>query len=184
MTMTEVARELRKFKVEDVFFVGGTKTTHPSKLQSDGRRTTPRVTTAATNNGVDTLYSNTPTEAGGVLVIDSATIGFVSYQPYAFIATDHVEKLTLRNDKDFSVTELDTLLGLYLVAAIRAACFGKYNYGYKFSQVRIRRQLILLPVVEGTEQPDWAYMRGASEKCWRNAQSNIPDDFWHTEEAQ
>lgn len=176
--MSDETRELRKFKVEDVFVVGGTKTTHPSQLKSDGELNTPRVTTAATNNGVDTMYSNTPTESGGVIVIDSATVGFVSYQPYAFIATDHVEKLTLRTDKDFAVKELDTFLGLYLVAAIRAACFGKYNYGYKFSQVRIRRQLILLPVEAGTEQPDWEYMRSCSERAWSSAQSNIPEDFW------
>lgn len=176
--MTEEPRELRTFKIEDVFNVGGTKTTHPSRLETDGKLNTPRVTTAATNNGVDAMYSNAPTEAGGVIVIDSATVGFVSYQPYAFIATDHVEKLTLRGDRDFSVKELDTFLGLYLVAAIRAACFGKYNYGYKFSQVRIRRQLILLPVVGESEQPDWEYMRACAERAWRDAQSRILEDFW------
>ena len=81
----------KQFRIEEIFDVKGTITTHPSVLVEKGK--TPRITCAATNNGLDGFYYNEPTEHGNVLTVDSATIGFVSYQESAFIATDHVEKL-------------------------------------------------------------------------------------------
>ncbi len=82
--------EWREFKIGEIFHISGTITTHPSGLLAGGK--TPRITCAATNNGLDNVYKNLPTEKGGILSIDSATIGFVAYQENDFIATDHVEK--------------------------------------------------------------------------------------------
>jgi len=66
------------------------------------------------------------------LTVDSATIGFVAYQEHDFIATDHVEKLVLKR------YNLSLPLGLFMKSAIDKAVSGKYNYGYKFSQDRIK----------------------------------------------
>lgn len=120
-----------------LFKVCGTITTHPSNLQSFGN--TPRVTCSATNNAVENFYRNIPTEKGGVLTVDSATEGYVSYQLNDFIATDHVEKIFLE-DK-----EINKYVGLFLKSCIDKSKLGKYGYGYKFSQKRISRQKILLP---------------------------------------
>lgn len=140
----------KEFAISDVFDVSGTITTHPSKLVAKGN--TPRVTCAATNNGLDDFYTNEPTEKGGVITIDSATIGFVGYHPYDFIATDHVEKLTLKDGQ-----KLPYLAGLFVKKAIENAVGTKYSYGYKFAQQRIKRQTILLPTTpDGT--PDWQFM--------------------------
>ena len=140
----------KEFAISDVFDVSGTTTTHPSKLVAKGN--TPRVTCAATNNGLDDFYTNEPTEKGGVITIDSATIGFVGYHPYDFIATDHVEKLTLKDGQ-----KLPYLAGLFVKKAIENAVGTKYSYGYKFAQQRIKRQTILLPTTpDGT--PDWQFM--------------------------
>lgn len=140
----------KEFAISDVFDVSGTITTHPSKLVAKGN--TPRVTCAATNNGLDDFYTNEPTEKGGVITIDSATIGFVGYHPYDFIATDHVEKLTLKDGQ-----KLPYLAGLFVKKAIENAVGTKYSYGYKFAQQRIKRQTILLPITpDGT--PDWQFM--------------------------
>ncbi|MBF1667416.1 MAG: restriction endonuclease subunit S [Scardovia wiggsiae] len=77
--------------IGDAFSVSGTTTTHPSKLVANG--STPRITCASVNNGLDNCYGNEPTEQGGVLTVDSATVGTVLFQPSDFIATDHVEKI-------------------------------------------------------------------------------------------
>ena len=129
--------------------VEGTVTTKPEDLLKNG--TVPRITCSAMNNGLEDTYQNPPTEHGHVLTVDSAAVGFVAYQEYDFIATDHVEKLTLLGHR------LSRCLGLFFVTAISSAINKKYNYGYKFSQDRIRRQTIALPVTnEG--KPDYVFM--------------------------
>ena len=144
-------RKWQSFEIGDLFNVSGTTTTHPSILKEKGN--VPRITCQAVNNGLEGFYSNTPTEKGGVLTIDSATDGAVNYQGYDFIATDHVEKISRKDNE-----RIDRLSGIFLVWAVKSAIGNKYNYGYKFSQNRIRKQTILLPVNEAGE-PDYDFMR-------------------------
>lgn len=135
--------------IGDAFSVSGTTTTHPSKLAANG--STPRITCASVNNGLDNCYRNEPTEQGGVLTVDSATVGTVLFQPSDFIATDHVEKIS--GDKAFSEAE-----GLFIKTCIDVSAAEKYQYGYKFSQNRIKRQKLMLPV-DDKGNPDYAYMK-------------------------
>ena len=132
-----------------VFDVSGTKTIHPSDLKKDG--IVPRITCAATNNAIDDFYQNKATEIGGVLTVDSATDGYVSYQLNDFIATDHVEKIMNKTGK------INKYIGLFLKTVIDKSKLGKYNYGYKFSQKRIIRQKIKLPV-DSEDNPNWQFM--------------------------
>lgn len=144
--------EWREFFIggkEGLFHVLGTNTTHPSKLIPGGN--TPRVTCSATNNAIDDFYYNPATEEGGVLTVDSATIGYVSYQLNDFIATDHVEKIVGKNQK------INKYIGLFLKTCIDNSKLSKYGYGYKFSQKRIVRQKILLPITSNGN-PDWQFM--------------------------
>jgi hypothetical protein len=90
---------------------------------------TPRITTSATINGLESFYENIPTEQGGVLTVDSATIGFVAYQEFDFIATDHVEKISFKNRKIMPKT-----ISLFLKTCIDKSKTDKFGYGYKFSQ--------------------------------------------------
>ena len=145
------AVEWREFSIggsDGLFNVIGTKTTHPSILKPGGA--IPRVTCSATNNAIDDFYYNEATEEGGVLTVDSATIGYVSYQLNDFIATDHVEKIV-------SKTKINKYIGLFLKTCIDNSKIGKYGYGYKFSQKRIVRQKILLPV-DFKGNPNWQFM--------------------------
>lgn len=135
---------------DGLFGVSGTTTTHPTALKHNGK--TPRITCAATNNAVDNFYDNIPTEQGGVLTVDSATIGYVSYQENDFIATDHVEKVFFKNGKKISKN-----IGLFLKSVIEKSCENKYGYGYKFSQSRIKKQIIMLPI-DSQGQPNWQFM--------------------------
>lgn len=132
-----------------MFDVSGTMTTKPIALILDG--STPRVTCSATNNGLDGFYRNRPTEAGNVLTVESAAIGFVAYQACDFVATDHVEKLSLKHHL------LSQSIGIFMKSVIDKAVGGKYNYGYKFSQDRIKSQMIMLPVTDAGD-PDYDFM--------------------------
>lgn len=131
--------EWREFRIKDIFEVTGTITTHPSVLIKGGKE--PRITCAGTNNGLDTFYRNEATEGGGVLTVDSATDGYVFYQNNDFLATDHVEKIMLKDSKKMSKE-----IGLFLKSVIDFSKGSKYGYGYKFSQTRIKNQIIKLPV--------------------------------------
>ena len=142
-------REWNEFKIGDLFHVNGSYTTKPQDLIMEGN--TPRITCSATNNGLDGFYKNEVTEKGGVLTVDSATVGYISYQGYSFIATDHVEKI----EADIFIPKE---IGLFLVSAFSNSCGNKYNYGYKFSQQRIKRQTVMLPVTKKGE-PDYEFMR-------------------------
>lgn len=142
-------REWKEFRIEDIFDISGTITTHPSKLRKGGL--IPRITCAATNNGLDGFYDNPPTERGHVLTVDSATVGFVAYQENDFIATDHVEKLILKNG------ELNRYIALFIKMCIDNSKEGKFGYGYKFAQRRIKRQSFMLPVT-ANQQPDYQFM--------------------------
>ncbi|MDR0526861.1 MAG: restriction endonuclease subunit S [Spirochaetaceae bacterium] len=137
-----------KFKIGDIFNVGGTKTTKIDALKEYGRGIYPYVTTQSSNNGVDGFY-NYWTEQGQVLVIDSAVAGFCSYQENNFSASDHVEKLVPR----FSINKY---IGLFIAAIINLDRY-RYNYGRKFNQKKIKETLIKLPVLDNNE-PDWQFM--------------------------
>lgn len=151
-------KEWRPETIGELFHVSGSVTTKPEDIIPNGA--TPRVTCASTHNGLDDCYQNLPTENGGVLTVDSATIGTVFYQPFNFIATDHVEKIQ-RTDSIFSESE-----GLFLQTAIAASVGTKYQYGYKFSQKRIKRQTVVLPVDNGGN-PDYNYMTEYVCSCRR-----------------
>jgi len=144
------SREWKEFLIGEIFDVSGTVTTHPSKLIKYGD--TPRITRASTNNGLDDFYRNPATEKAGVLTVDSTTSGIVTWQGYNFIATDHVEKLSLKK-----INAISKYLGLFVKSSIDNAVLGKYGYGYGFSQDRIKKQKILLPVNSKSE-PDYDYM--------------------------
>lgn len=142
--------EWKEFKISEIFEVSGTITTHPSQLKPNGK--TPRITCASTNNALDDTYANSPTEKGKVLTIDSATVGYVSYQENDFIATDHVEKIWIKNNKT-----MNRYIGLFLKQCIDNAVLLKYGYGYKFSQTRIKKQIVNLPI-DSKGEPHWEFM--------------------------
>ena len=154
--------------INGIFDVSGTKTTHPNDLKKGG--IIPRVTCAATNNAIDDFYQNEPTEIGGVLTIDSATDGYVSYQLNDFIATDHVEKIMGKTGK------INKYIGLFLKTAIDKSKLGKYSYGYKFSQKRIIRQKIKLPI-DNNGNPNWQFMEDYIRQEMKEQSQKIVDYY-------
>jgi hypothetical protein len=137
------------FLISDLFEITGTKTTPLLELEEYGEGKYPYVRTKSTNNGVEKFY-NYYTEEGNILTVDSAVIGYCSYQPLSFSASDHVEKLIPKNFK------MNPYIALFLVKILNCEQY-RYNYGLKASQTRLKKSTIKLPATkEG--QPDWLFM--------------------------
>lgn len=142
-------REWKWFVSGKIFDIEGTKTTPVKKLKEYGTGKYPYVTTQAVNNGVEG-YFKCWTEEGNVICIDSAVIGYCSYQRINFSASDHVEKLTLKE------IALNEFVALFLVTICNKEQY-KYSYGRKRSQGRLRKETIKLPV-DNNNNPDWQFM--------------------------
>jgi restriction endonuclease S subunit len=135
------------FKLTDLFCIIGTRTTPLIELEEYGHGVYPYVTTQATNNGVGGFYDHF-TETGNVLVIDSAVLGYCSYQEQNFSASDHVEKLTPKFD-------MNRYIALFLTTVLNLEQY-RYSYGRKASQGRLKRIRIKLP--SKNTKPYWQFM--------------------------
>jgi hypothetical protein len=139
--------EWKYFKLTSLFNISGSKTTTILKLEGHGSGSYPYITTQATNNGVDGFY-NFYTEDGNCLTVDSAVLGYCSYQENSFSASDHVEKLTPK-------FTMNKYIALFLTTVLNLEQY-RYNYGRKCSQTRMKEIGIKLP--ERGNQPDWQFM--------------------------
>jgi hypothetical protein len=136
------------FNYTDLFEISGSKTTPKVDLETYGKGEFPYVTTQAVNNGVENFY-NYSTEKAGVLTVDSAVLGFCSYQEKEFSASDHVEILTPK-------FPMNQYIALFLTTIINKEQY-RYSYGRKCSQIKLRKSRIKLPV-DPTGEPNWQFM--------------------------
>ncbi len=137
----------KSFQLSKMFDITGSKTTPLLELEEYGKGKYPYVTTQATNNGVEGFYS-LYTEEGNILTIDSAVLGYCSFQPLPFSASDHVEKLIPK----FSMNKY---VALFLVMIMNLEQY-RYNYGRKCSQTRMEKINIKLPAKNA--EPDFEFM--------------------------
>lgn len=140
-------KQWKYYKLSDLFEIEGSKTTSLLKLDEYGKGQYPYVTTQATNNGVAGFY-NFKTDEGNILTVDSAVLGYCSYQPLDFSASDHVEKLIPR-------FKLSKYIALFLVTIMNTEQY-RYNYGRKASQSRMTQINIKLPTKNN--KPDFEFM--------------------------
>ena len=135
------------FSLLDLFTITGSKTTPKQELEEIGYGMFPNVTTQATNNGVDNFY-DVHTEDGNVLTVDSAVLGYCSFQPLKFSASDHVEKLIPK-------FEMNNYVAMFFVTIMNLEKY-RYNYGRKASQTRMKTISIKLPEKNG--KPNFSLM--------------------------
>lgn len=138
----------KEFKLDVLFNISGTTTTKLKLLEESGKGEYPYITTKAKDNGCDGFY-NYKTESGNVITIDSAVIGYVSYQFKDFSASDHVEKLAL-------IYPLNKYIAMFLTTILNMEQY-RFHYGRKASQDRLKNLNIKLPVTKHG-QPDWKFM--------------------------
>ena len=146
-TLALDSKSWKNFALKDLFEITGSKTTPILELEDYGYGKFPYVTTQATNNGIEGFFDYA-TEQGNVLTIDSAVLGFCSYQPLPFSASDHVEKLVPKFN-------LNKYSAIFLVTIINQEQY-RYNYGRKCSQSRMKEISIKLPAKNN--QPDFVFM--------------------------
>ena len=83
-----------------------------------------------------------------MITVDSAVIGYCSYQNRPFSASDHVEVLIPKFD-------LDSYIAMFLVTILNMEQY-RYNYGRKCSQTRLGKSKIKLP--HKNNEPDFEFM--------------------------
>lgn len=137
----------RNFALNSLFKITGSQTTPILELEEYGDGKYPYVTTQATNNGIEGFY-DFYSEEGNILTVDSAVLGYCSYQPDNFSASDHVEKLIPK-------FRMNKYIAMFLVTILNKDQY-RYNYGRKCSQSRMKQIQIKLPTKNG--QPNFDFM--------------------------
>jgi hypothetical protein len=138
----------KNFELKNLFLITGSKTTPISELEEYGKGQYPYITTQASKNGMEGLF-NYYTENGNILTVDSAVLGYCSYQPFNFSASDHVEKLIPK-------FELNKYVALFIVTVMNQEQY-RFNYGRKASQGRLFQGSIKLPTNK-KDEPDFEFM--------------------------
>ncbi len=149
-TNTKIDLKINKWQyleLSNLFTITGSKTTPVLELEEYGCGKSPYVTTQATNNGIGGFY-DFYTEDGNCLTVDSAVLGYCSYQENNFSASDHVEKLIPK-------FKMNKYIALFLTTILNLEQY-RYNYGRKCSQTRMKEISIKLPAKNN--QPDWQFM--------------------------
>ncbi len=144
----------KKFLMSDLFYIKGISKRKDDIFDCTETGMYPVLSTKATNNGV-AGFSDTYTELGGVLVIETACIGYCSYQKQNFSGTGH---LAVLRPKTF---EMNDRIALFLVTVLNREC-KFYNYGRKRTLSRIKASYIYLPSKYDKEHskfmPDFQFM--------------------------
>ncbi|MBQ0084065.1 MAG: restriction endonuclease subunit S [Clostridiales bacterium] len=111
----------------------------------------PHVSSTSLNNGVDQFIGNenkTRVFEDCLSLANSGSVGSCFYEPFQFVASDHVTHLK----------KYDTSKYIYLfMATMLNRLSEKYNFNREINDSRISREKILLPITEAGE-PDYDYM--------------------------
>lgn len=111
----------------------------------------PYVSSTAFNNGVDGFVSNKEKVrifSDCLTIANSGSVGACFYQPYKFVASDHVTKLENENLSKYT---------LLFISTITSRLSEKYSFNREINDKRIQREKVLLPVTkEGI--PDYDFM--------------------------
>ena len=172
LTYKEIAplhsKEWKEFYLTDIFpsIQRGKRLTKAQQLPGD----IPYISSTALRNGLDSFIGNTRNTRNFcdcITLANSGSVGSSFYQPFEFIASDHVTHLKNETMNKYIYLFIASLLN-------RLSC--KYNFNREINDTRISREKIILPITEqGT--PDYPYMEQyikniLLKKC-KYAQDNI-----------
>lgn len=142
-------KEWKEFFLNDVF----SEIQRGKRLKKDDHKkgTLPYVSSTSLNNGIDSFVGNKEgvRKFGNCLTIaNSGSVGSTFYQPFEFVASDHVTKL---KNSDFTK---------YVYQFISVVCYrlgDKYSFNREINEKRIQREKILLPT-NSKGEPDYEFM--------------------------
>lgn len=142
-------RKWKEFYLKDIF-----KEIQRGKRlkKSDHKRgKIPYVSSTASNNGVDNYVSNEKNVrvfSNCLSIANSGSVGACFFQPFSFVASDHVTKLENQ--------EFNRYVNLFLSTIISRIGI-KYSFNREINDERISREKILLPVTSNGN-PDYSFM--------------------------
>lgn len=117
----------------------------------------PYASSSAFNNGIDGFVSNKDKVRifkNCLTLANSGSVGSTFYQPFHFVASDHVTKLENNSYNKF----------VYLfISSIVKRLSEKYSFNREMNDKRIQREKIVLPI-DKKGQPDYDYMENYTKK--------------------
>ena len=111
----------------------------------------PYISSSAVDNGVADFVGNTQKVRkfkDCLSLANSGSVGSCFYEPFEFVASDHITHL-----KKPGLTKYQYLF----LATMLSRLNNKYNFNREINDVRISKETILLPITSSGE-PDWQFM--------------------------
>lgn len=121
----------------------------------------PYVSSSALNNGVDNFVSNEKCVrrfSNCISLANSGSVGSSFYEPFEFVASDHITHLKSEKFNKYHYLFLATMT---------SRLSQKYNFNREINDKRISREIILLPVNDDGD-PDYDYMEKYSKNLLKN----------------
>lgn len=157
-------REWKAFKVTDVFdhIQRGKRLKNADHIPGE----LPYVSSSALNNGVTDWIqptANSRVFEESISLANSGSVGTAFYEPFAYVASDHV-------------TSFHSERGSKLVYLFMATCLEKqkHNFGFnrEVNENRLKRLRLMLPInVQG--QPDYQFMVDYVRELFHQKQNNV-----------
>ena len=148
----------REFNLNEIF----PEIQRGKRLKKDDHITgvKPYVSSSGLNNGVDGFIGNTENVRNFkkcLTIANSGSVGATFYQPFDFVASDHITKL---ENKEFNKY-------VYLfISSISKRLGEKYSFNREINDKRIQREKIILPT-NSKGKPDYDFM----ERYMRNKEN-------------
>lgn len=111
----------------------------------------PYVSSTANNNGVDDyieVIDGTRVFENCISLANSGSVGTAFYEPFAFVASDHVTSLKRENTSQY--------VYLFLTAVLEQQG-SNFNFNREINDLRIRKMRVMLPV-DDNDEPDYQFM--------------------------
>ena len=139
----------KKYNVKDIFEIvqRGKRLKTEDHISGD----IPYVSSTALNNGVDRFIGNNNNVRkfkDCLSLANSGSVGSCFYEPFEFIASDHITHLKNNSFNKYHYLFMATMLN---------RLSDKYNFNREINDTRISKEIILLPVKDDNT-PDYDYM--------------------------
>ncbi len=111
----------------------------------------PYVSSTANNNGVDDYIEaidGTRVFENCISLANSGSVGTAFYEPFAFVASDHVTSLKRENTSQY--------VYLFLTAVLEQQG-SNFNFNREINDLRIRKMRVMLPI-DDNDEPDYQFM--------------------------
>ena len=111
----------------------------------------PYVSSTANNNGVDDYIEaseGTRVFKNCISLANSGSVGTAFYEPFAFVASDHVTSLECK--------EANGYIYLFLTAVLEQQG-SNFNFNREINDLRIKKMRVMLPVTD-EGKPDYQFM--------------------------